>query len=507
MTPRPAIAAVPINRGTSPSPTLRRAATSPRVICCPRPLRRWRRGNRGHRPVQHRLRHHLGQTRSWTNGPGYAADGVNGVGWVDTQLPSLQEIDGTTTLALISNGVAAEYFDLVDGSYQARYFEQDTLVWNSSSNQYAVTDEAGDQISFYDFSGTWTAAQRGQLASFTDPDGNTAAATYNTAGQLTEVQRSSGSLVESWQYTYLGSGDPNAGLLSNVTLALDQFGLRPATSCSKSATPITTARKPTATSATWSSPTSTTAPIPATPSTPTTTAITPPPRSPPAPTATSTAWNTSSRPTPTPAWSAPMAAASMPSATRRSAPYADNYFQYDPATLRVIEEVAQGDGCSTCRGGLGTFTYAYTTNSSNPAGYNSWAMKTVEGLPDGNENIVYTNAYGEVMLSVYEDTTTDQQWDTFYQYDGQGRCTLMASPSAVTGFDDSYPDLLNCEGDSGYQYLSDNSGLITLYSYASTTTATATTPGDVAGYQQSTSIRARPGRHADPAGDMDRTTA
>jgi hypothetical protein len=42
------------------------------------------------------------QTRSWTNGPGYAADGVNGVGWVDTQMPYLLQIDGTSTLADIS---------------------------------------------------------------------------------------------------------------------------------------------------------------------------------------------------------------------------------------------------------------------------------------------------------------------------------------------------------------------------------------------------------------------
>ena len=57
-----------------------------------------------------------------------------------------------------------------------------------------------------------------------------------------------------------------------------------------------------------------------------------------------------------------------------------------------------------CAGGLGTFTYSYTT-STNTAGYNSWAVKTIETLPDNNQNIIYTNAYGEVMLKVYLDTT------------------------------------------------------------------------------------------------------
>ena len=73
------------------------------------------------------------------------------------------------------------------------------------------------------------------------------------------------------------------------------------------------------------------------------------------------------------------------------APYADQYYQYD-SSGRVTETIVQGAGCS-CSGstGQGTFTYAYTA-SSNTAGPNSWAVKTVETLPDGNQNIVYTNA-------------------------------------------------------------------------------------------------------------------
>jgi hypothetical protein len=65
---------------------------------------------------------------------------------------------------------------------------------------------------------------------------------------------------------------------------------------------------------------------------------------------------------------------------------------------------------------------------------------------------------------------------------------LEASPSAVTGYDDSYPDLLhNDEGD--YEYLSNDSGLITVYDYYSSTTATESTAGGVAGYQQSVSVQ------------------
>ena len=43
----------------------------------------------------------------------------------------------------------------------------------------------------------------------------------------------------------------------------------------------------------------------------------------------------------------------------------------------------QGTSCS-CEGGLGTFTYSYTT-SSNATGYNAWETRTVETLPDGRK--------------------------------------------------------------------------------------------------------------------------
>jgi hypothetical protein len=102
------------------------------------------------------------------------------------------------------------------------------------------------------------------------------------------------------------------------------------------------------------------------------------------------------------------------------APFADNAFTYDSAR-RVITEVAQGDGASAS-GGLGTYQFSYATNLANPpAGLNHWQYKTTEVLPDGNSNIVYANAYGEVMLSVNHNQSAGQEWPTFYKYDSAGR--------------------------------------------------------------------------------------
>jgi hypothetical protein len=114
-------------------------------------------------------------------------------------------------------------------------------------------------------------------------------------------------------------------------------------------------------------------------------------------------------------------------------------------------------------------------------------MKTVETLPDGNTNTLYTNAAGQVMLLDQHDATTGQDWDTFSEYDALGNVILQAQPSAATGYDDSYADLLDNTG-SGYAYLSSGSGLITLYDYPGSTTATSSTAGDAVGYLKDTKV-------------------
>ncbi len=52
-----------------------------------------------------------GQSRSWTNGPGYAAVSVNGTGMVDIDQPHLDQVNGNNTVAVITSGTDALYFD------------------------------------------------------------------------------------------------------------------------------------------------------------------------------------------------------------------------------------------------------------------------------------------------------------------------------------------------------------------------------------------------------------
>ncbi|MCB0818411.1 MAG: hypothetical protein KDB77_12955, partial [Flavobacteriales bacterium] len=117
-------------------------------------------------------------------------------------------------------------------------------------------------------------------------------------------------------------------------------------------------------------------------------------------------------------------------------------------------------------GGARTYTFAYTA-SGNATGYNSWSQKTVETLPDGSQNIVYTNFLTQVLLKEFKSGT--DSWVKYYQYNDRGRLLLAASPAAVVSYDDAAADL--------DVTLQASSGLLQRYEYAETTG-----DGAVAGY-------------------------
>lgn len=175
--------------------------------------------------------------------------------------------------------------------------------------------------------------------------------------------------------------------------------------------------------------------------------------------------------------------------------YADNYFEYD-SSRRVTKNVAQGEGCSSCAGGLGQFTYAYTTSPNtdpNPGSldYDVWKTKTVETLPDGNTKTFYLNEAGQVMLEVFQEGSN--KWGSFYAYDAAGRTVMTAEPSAVAlpsslSTLEGYTDLLH-KVSGNHLYLSESQGLIRTTEYGTLTTADSSTAGDVAGYYKGSSLR------------------
>ena len=167
--------------------------------------------------------------------------------------------------------------------------------------------------------------------------------------------------------------------------------------------------------------------------------------------------------------------------------YADHYFEYDPLSREVTKEVSAV--CDSCPGGGTTSdTFAYTSNPRAPAGaYNVWSVKAVQSLPDGATVTVYSNYVGLPMLRVYTDAGGTRKWCTFYRYDADANVIWEAQPSAVSGYDDSYDDLLHYNGGTGlYQYLRNSDGLINVTDYYASTNVGS---GQVKGYVSARKVR------------------
>lgn len=412
-----------------------------------------------------------GVTRSWTNGPGYANTSFYGAGEVLSQLPYLQSWNDGGTLVVITNGINARQFDFNGSNWVEHHYLQDKLTYNSTLH---LTDTTGNLIKFSDFTTGVPSNQRGQFKSLTDQYGNVTQVTSRTTdGKPTEIQRSTTvngtTYTESWLYSYISSG-VNVGLLQNVTLRRQTNGgswtnirqvtytyydgvlahgkandLRTATIKDGSGNTLdTTYYRYYVTEA--------------------------------------GGYQHGLKYVFNPESYSRLVAAlgtSIDTLTdSQVSPYGDNYFEYD-TNKRVTKETTQG--------GLYVHLYAYAS-SSFTSDYNHWKYKTTETLPDNNQIIVYSNYAGEAMLTVFYDTTSLQKWESFNKYDSAGRAILRALPSAITGYDDTKSDLLNSVSNN-YQYMSDNSGLVEITDYAASTTATSSTPGNVAGYLQDTKIK------------------
>ncbi len=179
--------------------------------------------------------------------------------------------------------------------------------------------------------------------------------------------------------------------------------------------------------------------------------------------------------------------------------YADLYYVYDDAH-RITSMTIQGEGCSLCTGGLGTSSFEYFVSNYDGSDYNTWKYRTTETLPGYDANhtsnsenaqvITYSNFLGQTILRVTVQTATDTKWLEYFRYDSSGRQILHALPSAVTGYDESLPDLIGCDSTGNLQYVSNSAGLVehTEYYGGGETLATESTAGGAIGYLNATAI-------------------
>lgn len=374
-------------------------------------------------------------------------------------------------VGIISEAVWFDY-NSGSGTYQARFALPDMLTHNTSTNEFVYVDRLGRQFVFYDFS--VTAALQGQFVSFTDPYGQTTAAVYNANNQIISfTQQESGSSSSSssgvpapitvYEYTYLSSGN-NAGRLQSVTLLRGTIGLRRTHSvyCDNGDSFGSLGDLRSVTLQQFNG----------------------------------VGWDTLGttyhryyksgdakgfaqglKYLVSPASYEKMLNAGVVPETASDAvlaTYADLYFEYDSSQRVTLATQAN----------TYTWTFSYTA-SGNSNLYNSWITKTVETLPDGSQNYVYTNYAGQVMLKVF--VSGSSKWYQYYLYGEaspnaaiQGRTLQFAESSAVASYSESSPGLVT---------LNSSVGLIHVYDYYTSTTATTTTAGGVAGYIEDEKVK------------------
>ncbi|MBS0266027.1 MAG: RHS repeat-associated core domain-containing protein [Planctomycetes bacterium] len=424
-----------------------------------------------------------GHTRSYTNALPYPVNAGNGWNWQVAEWPYVVgNPTGTVTIMGASQNVL--WFDAVGSGYVARFNVRDSLRLDSVNQQYVWTMLDGTVTRF--------SSNTGAFISRSDTAGNTVSiySSNTNNSNPTEVRRTftgcGSSAIESLVYTY----DNGASALPNLTNLLlrrssdggntwsnvsqvtytyynagDTFGiagdLQTVTTANWSGTgwentgttlyryypqPIPTVSSSSSSSS--SSGTGGGGPIP--------------------PTINVTAQHLLQFVV-LPASYVQLAAFANPLTASNSTvlQFADYCYFYD-GNNRVIGEIVK----------QGSQTYGFSaTSSGNVNGYNNWATKTIETLPDGNQNIVYSNYAGQTMLKVFQAVGTSSSsssssssgsgpaiWCTYYQYDANANLILQANPSAVTGYDDTKADLVNWQGTSA-QYLKQNAGLIKTYTY------------------------------------------
>ncbi|HKB04836.1 MAG TPA: hypothetical protein VKD90_21615, partial [Gemmataceae bacterium] len=177
------------------------------------------------------------QTRTWSNavrytdfgvgpmaGYPYYVDGVGtsglainqrlGHGWVNSMLPRLRFLgDDFFESGTSRSGM---YFDKIGPTTWSPglYYRTSAALIN---NEIVITDEVGNKAVFYDNTAT-PANRRGQFKRYVRATGDVIEVTgYTSGGDVAEVRRVQGQLIESWVFTF-GSGPILASRLTGVAL-------------------------------------------------------------------------------------------------------------------------------------------------------------------------------------------------------------------------------------------------------------------------------------------------
>jgi RHS repeat-associated protein len=426
------------------------------------------------------------QSRSWTSYSRWSVGQRQGSGWIDDSLPTLQQANNGETLSVMLSAIDTVTFELSGGQYVPTSYVADTLVHDTTNHEFVYADNEGNEIRFGDFSTSTPTGRQGGFKSKTDAGGLlTYVAAWTADGAVHEVRRQNTASqdVESWYYSYLPSTSTNAGLLSSVQFRQsngsgDWTLVRQVAYQYYEGTYSGSDRYGNLGDLKMASVRD----------------------------ASGTILNTDYYRYYTPgeaggyvhglkyifdaeSYARLIGAVGNPTLVTDAAVagYALQYFEYDAFRRCTRHDIQQVGGTAT--DGIGTFTYQYYTANMYSADTNDWQYKTIETLPDGNQNIIYCNAQGALVLKDFWDiedsanpALSDQHWLTYCRYDTDGRLLEEAQPSAVTDYEiDANNDLVVT--------VADYSGLINVTEYYTSTTATEAAAGGVKGFLYRTKVK------------------
>ncbi len=434
----------------------------------------------------------LGLNRTWSSKPNLPSGAV-GTGSTIADMPRLKMGTGSLVQLIVNSSKAYE-FDSISGGYSTR-FRQPFKLYPQAGSELVMATDSGRVFTFFDFSSSVPTNQRGMFKSMMDEGGNlTSVQSWDSSGRPTEVSTvnvtASPSVTESIVYTY-STTSPNAGMLSSATLRRKvgtgsyatvmtaTYAYHDGTTTSGSAQDLKSVEIKNASSETVDYQ--------------------------------YYRYYTNSLTT---GYNHALKYALGFSSYKRIindlgnpdsltdsqlSSYADHYFEYvSGGNGRISKHVIAGDGNSESSGGLGAYTYNYTTSSGTTPGLNIWKTMMIETNPDGAVTTTYSNAAGQVLLSSFKESSSSTlEWAKYNHYDAYGSIDLQAEPSAVdTGslnarYKNTWGDLVNFNSAGVASALKTGEGLIKVYTYGSEvyTTATTTSAGTAPGYLSSIAIK------------------
>jgi hypothetical protein len=114
---------------------------------------------------------------------------MNGVNWYTHNVPRLiaHGKGVPSTLVLMTSPREAIWFDRVGGTdnYAPRFYQKNTIAYDSSSEEYVVTDESGNKTLFYAFT---VPSVGGKFKGLLNANGLPSVASYDSLHRIVSIE-------------------------------------------------------------------------------------------------------------------------------------------------------------------------------------------------------------------------------------------------------------------------------------------------------------------------------